>query len=323
MGNIHDFSIELDKQLHRVIPEEMREDLEIEKVEIVKVNDQKLHGLVFRTKGLDAAPTFYIDDFYGDYKEGWRSAADIAEELFWQYQQAEYISPPQIAREFDFSFDNIKDRLSIRVLDPGRNKEYLADKPYHEVDGGLVAMMDYNPASDWRIAINNDILEKIGVDKETLYEAAVQSMLRIDAPVLTDMTNALFSPERVNLLDMEEPVAPEDRGGMYVLTADSGNCGAAFAAVPDITRKSAEVIGTSCYVLPSSLHEVILVPDEQGIDVKDLHNMVMTANRSVVELKDILSDDVFYYDLHEHSFRNLTADVEHEAEETYDDDLDM
>ena len=64
---------------------------------------------------------------------------------------------------------------------------------------------------------------------------------------------------------------------------------------PDVKEKAAEIIGGDYYILPSSCHEVILVPDTLEVKAKDLCEMVKEANRTVVEDKDILSDNVYHY----------------------------
>jgi len=68
---------------------------------------------------------------------------------------------------------------------------------------------------------------------------------------------------------------------------------------------------------------VLLLPGADSHSLENLHDMVLQANRTVVDARDVLSDDVFFYDSYEHSFKNLTADVKVEEEETYDDDLDI
>ena len=82
---------------------------------------------------------------------------------------------------------------------------------------------------------------------------------------------------------------------MYVLTNTSGSLGAAALFYPDVKEKAAELLGSDYYILPSSVHEVILVPDSAGINAKELCDMVKQANRTVVEEQDILSDNVYHY----------------------------
>jgi len=320
--NINDFYMELDKQFHHIIPKEMSDVLTIDKVEVVKFNDEELHGLTFKTKDRNAAPTFYVDAYFEDFKAGRMAIADISSDMFSMYLNSrEYAPTMTAAEELDFSFETIKDKLSIRVLDPNRNKLFLADKPYFDIDGGLAAIVDINLGKDYRTVVNDNVLEQIGVDKGVLYETALENMASIDAPVLCDMTSAIFG-DRENILNGGK-LEPWEVGQMYVLTNESGISGAAYVTDPEILKKAADVLGSSYYVLPSSIHEVLLLPGADSHSLENLHDMVLQANRTVVDARDVLSDDVFFYDSYEHSFKNLTADVKVEEEETYDDDLDI
>jgi hypothetical protein len=127
------------------------------------------------------------------------------------------------------------------------------------------------------------------------------------------MTQALFGPGKENLPDRSVPIDPADIGGMYVLTTESGTLGASALYYPDVKEKAAEVIGCSYYVLPSSTHEVILVPDAAGIDEKELCSMVKQANRTVVEPKDVLSDNVYHFDKDTKELSKVSDDRERDS----------
>lgn len=55
-------------------------------------------------------------------------------------------------------------------------------------------------------------------------------------------------------------------------------------------------LGEPFYILPSSRHEVILLPDRCGLETADLAEMVKDVNRQVVDEKDVLSDHVYHFD---------------------------
>lgn len=290
-----DFMDAVKRNIENFLPDDVYENVEISETVVVKMNDQKLHGLVIREKGSDAAPTFYMDDMFERYSQG-EDLGSLMTELANQYSFAKDMPKPP---EVDLSWDNVKDKLTVRLLEKKRNREFLSTMPYVSVGHGLAIIADINMGEDrggdWRIAINNNVLESLGVDKERLFSDAMSNAKIYDPPTLVDMTNALFSQEKNNLLDREEPIAPEDLGGMYVLTNSTGSLGAAALFYPDVKEKAAELMGSDYYILPSSVHEVILVPDNPSIDAKDLCKMVKEANRTVVEEKDILSDNVYHY----------------------------
>lgn len=298
------------EELPDFLPDEIASGLIIDDVEISKMNDQKLHGLTFRPKGSDAAPTLYVDDLYERHENG-EDIGFLLVDLANRYDVARHApTPPTV----DLSWDSVRNDLTVRLLEKKRNIDFLSNMPYVDVGNGLAMIADINMPGDrdgdWRIAINHGVMDQLGVDRNELFLNAMDSAVTKEPAVLTDMTQALFSPDKENLLDRTEPLEPMDVGGMYVLTNESGNLGASALFYPDVKEKAAEMLGCGYYVLPSSVHECILVPESAGINEKELCDMVKQANRTVVEPKDVLSDNVYHYD---RDSRNLSK-VEPERE---------
>lgn len=308
MLDIREFIEEMKSEVMSRLPDDVTGDILVDDVEVVKMNDQKLHGLTFKMPGVDAAPTLYVDEMYEAYKDG-ADLGYLATEMADMYSASRNaVAPPEV----DLSYDNVKDKLTVRLLEKKRNHEFLSTMPYVSVGHGLAVIADINMGEDrggdWRIAINNGVLESLGVDKESLFSDAMSNAKIYDPASLVDMSSALFSPEKVNLLEREEPIAPEDIGGMYVLTNSTGSLGAAALFYPDVKEKAAEILGGDYYILPSSVHEVILVPASAGINEKELCDMVKQANRTVVDERDILSDDVYHYSRDERRLDKVSAE---------------
>ena len=90
---------------------------------------------------------------------------------------------------------------------------------------------------------------------------------------------------------------PMDRSAipMYIMTNRQEVNGASVLLYDDVLQTFALKKKTDFYILPSSIHEVILVPSDRIDNPSDLFTMVEDANRTVVALGDILSDSVYYY----------------------------
>lgn len=61
-------------------------------------------------------------------------------------------------------------------------------------------------------------------------------------------------------------------------------------------EKVAELLGTNYYVLPSSIHELLILPDNGSMQLSELEAMVREVNATQVAPEDRLSDKVQYYD---------------------------
>ena len=103
------------------------------------------------------------------------------------------------------------------------------------------------------------------------------------------------SPESESSSSEEEPeeVASDV---MYVLTNRLRSHGAAAVLYEGCLEKIAAELACNYYVLPSSIHEVILTPDRHGFSYEELSSMVKEINESQVREEEVLSDHAYYYD---------------------------
>ena len=83
---------------------------------------------------------------------------------------------------------------------------------------------------------------------------------------------------------------------MYVLTNKQKMFGAGVIFYPGILELIESILGDHFYILPSSVHECILVPDQGQYSRIELKRMVKEVNDSQVEDEEILSYEIYYYD---------------------------
>lgn len=84
---------------------------------------------------------------------------------------------------------------------------------------------------------------------------------------------------------------------MYVATNVNGVNGASVMLYDDLLKNFANKIGKNLFILPSSTHELILVPDTGFMNAKDIKSMVMDVNETQVAADEILSNNVYYFSL--------------------------
>ena len=316
-----DFMEMAKQEILRQLPEDVSAGLSLKEVEVVKINDQKNHGFCFQKDGSKASPTLYLDQAYDLFRHG-ASLERLMGDVTRAYLES--IDRGLDPAEPDLSFDNIRDKLSLRLVETKRNREYLLDKPYLDVGNGLALICDVqlsrNMSECWRTVVNNGIAEANGYDKNELFQEAIRSAVKIDPPEMKDLQDVVFGDkDGRNLLsgtkDLQDVVfgdkdgrnllsgtdAPlKDNAGslepIYLISSRSRQFGAAAFFYPGVKEQAADILGEGYTVLPSSLHEILLVPDSSRIPVSDLQNMVKETNRSQVEPKDILSDNIYHFD---------------------------
>ena len=202
----------------------------------------------------------------------------------------------------DLSYDNIRDKITMRLVEIRRNRQFLKDRPYMNVGNGLAVICDIQvegAGGAGVISITNDMAKQNGYDKRILFENAMEDAWHNAPPTLCDMQESVLGITGENLLTEGASFDPADKSMMYVLSNRDCQFGAVSMFYPDVQKRISETFREGYYALPSSLHEYLIIPESAGIDVKELSDMVRSANRneSVVSPKDVLSDQVLHYDM--------------------------
>ena len=86
---------------------------------------------------------------------------------------------------------------------------------------------------------------------------------------------------------------------MWVLSNELNMNGASALLYEGVLDRIGERFSGSFYILPSSLHEVIVVK-EGDCDCDSLREIVQTVNRTTLKEKDFLSDTVLHYNYTNH-----------------------
>lgn len=273
---------------------------------VIKANDRKLTALVISAPKdkSTAVPCIYLDDFYDRYSNG-AHLFDLLDEIAGlRNLRDDYLDDIDLGILNRYSV--VRERLVIKMCDPALNKEMLQNK-VHTIEGEFAALyyIDLAPGDDTQgmVAIDYSMLQKWDVSTVQLRKDAILSELQ-RGYVLYTMENLLCSmsgmEDKVNLLeqagtDHTKPIIPEML--MYVLTNNSMMFGASAIMQSQIMDQACSVIGTDkLVVLPSSIHEVLLLPISEYPDITMLSGIVKEVNSTQVDPADLLSDKVQIYD---------------------------
>ena len=263
--------------------------IELEEQIITKAQRGELTGLIFKEPGTVCAPTFYVEDFYDMYKEG-RSLKDLSAIVVQDAYR--YIHNPPDFPDIDPGVLTGQGLLGVRLLNKSGNRDYLKNVTYLDVGCGFALIAEIR-SGDFRAVITNGLMDSLDMTKESLFERALEDSSMNDRATLFDLADMLpaFPQGNMNLLDSADgtvlpPVA------LYVLSNESSFWGAAVLFYPGMLARLSELMGGSFYVLPSSVHEVLLLPVTEG-DPQKLVDIIRSANRTVTDSDVFLADELF------------------------------
>ena len=195
-------------------------------------------------------------------------------------------------------YSKMKELLTLQLLSSNGNGYKLDDVPYRKVeDMTLIYRFDLGDTGNGRttILVTNDMIRRYDIDEEQLHQ---------------DAMSATVNNRPASLRNMAEVLSIGDGEGsspLWVATVDGGMNGASVIQYPGFLDQAARTLGSDFFVLPSSIHEVLLYQDDGTIGRKDLEEMVQSINEFEVAPADRLSDFVYHYDSKERVFENARS----------------
>lgn len=283
------------------------DDVKVEVKKVRKNNDVRLHGLIISKEQVSVSPTIYLDGFFKDYQQG-KTLGDIVYEIVDIYEKNKVSA--NINLDFFLDYSAVKGRIFIKVINYDKNKEMLEEVP-HIRFMDLAAVCYYAYINDFlgngSIQIETGHLDRWGISEEELFAAAksnTRNKLGIEIKgmdeILLEMLNE--NGEEIDKEDLKSMLQhPEKEVPMYIMTLKGRYFGAACIFYEEMLAAFGRQCQKSFYILPSSIHELILVPDSGKEKPGVLRRMVQEVNAGHVAPEERLSDNVYYYNLQDGS----------------------
>lgn len=261
---------------------------------VIKNNGCEMDGLVIMEKGKDIAPTIYLDSLYELYTNGENIKSIIRQiELIYEQNKNNVTFDVNILKHFD----TIKDRIVYKVVNYRSNEKLLEQVPHKRIlDLAVVfyCLLDNEYGRSATALIYNNNLKNWNVTIDDVYKAALKNTPDLLHSKISSMA-ALFEKCGVNVDGEEVDLKDYVPSDMYVLTNESKLNGAACILYENVLYDFAQKLGADLYILPSSVHEVILLPKLSVFEKDELVNMVKEVNTEGVAADEVLSDHVYEY----------------------------
>ena len=315
--NFEEFINTIKDTIKDYLPEEYK-DAEVNLLENRKLNTHYT-GLTVTRKGDTLAPTINLNALFENYgQQTENNLASVMEELTSVIQHTP--GKFDIGRVMDY--DRVKKNLFMKLSAAEKNADVLEHTPHITKEDLALTfhiMLDQGEKGTATTMITDKMMDAYGVDLEKLYQDALHNSPVIAPAQIENMGEVL---ERMMLEDMKAAGAPAEviqemekdlqetsrDNPMTVITNDRSTDGAAAIFYPGVMDQVGERLNGDYFILPSSVHEILVVPDDGNISFRELTDMVKEVNRTQVAPEDRLTDQVYHYD---------TADRIFEKAETF------
>lgn len=255
----------------------------IRKVRVLKNNGVWLDGFSYQVQGHQEQPTVYVNHYYREEPEP-GELEEIAE-LVLQIMRESVLEPDLDLREV-MDYEKMRDHIFYRLISQEQNRELLEEVPHVPwMDLAIVFYLKIpeHLVKNATVLIRRNHMERWGVTLKEMYRTAAENMEKI--PVF------LHPLEQF----LEEYGLGDVRSGMYVLSNSQKEYGAAVIVDPKVQRMCAVRFGEDYYVLPSSIHELILLPKSMASSREELDELVREVNVCCVSQEEVLSGHAYLY----------------------------
>lgn len=258
----------------------------------IKNNSTQKDSISILFTGENVSPAIYLDYFYERYRET-VPVEQIAEQILVCYCHSKKTGRTDFS--FYLDFEKVKEHIFCKIVNYEKNMPVLDLIPHERfLDLAIVYYCEVESDSfgTGTVLVQNTHLLLWGIDQKRLHETAVYNTLhdaRYDlveiSELVEDMTGVAVDSRLARVLPM------------YVLTNNKKYFGAVNLYFNEVLEEIAEQLEADYYVLPSSIHECMVVPAEDSVKLHgaDYQEMVQEINDEFVAPEEILSDSVYRY----------------------------
>jgi len=260
---------------------------------VTKNNGVNLTGINIMEKDSHISPTIYLNDAYEIYENN-QNLGSIVKKIMDVYEEN------RVGKDFDISFfsdyEKVKRKLTFRLINKEMNEEFLKDVPYEVFyDLAIVCYCTIlrEDIGSGSILIKNEHLKLWKLEKDDLIKDAIKNMPRLfpmELKSMLEMIGELFEDK-----EQEQEFLGITHVPMYVLTNTNRVHGASSMVYENVLQEIAKKWDSDFYILPSSVHEVILLPAKEVMEKDNLSQMVADINSTQLEQEEILANHAYLY----------------------------
>lgn len=286
MGKIYNYT-EYRTRVFQILCEEYGEDI-IREIEVTGNNNTKSKGISFRAGTNTASPIIYFEDNKKQYTEcDVKKFVKTAEKLFKKIKRFTDKEVKECC-----SWKAMRGRIFPKVINYEKNKEMLTRTPHVRfLDLAVVFFYQtselYPDLGEGAVTVHERMKQVWGVNEEKLMKHAMEN-LRDQECNLKNLGELLG----MYGLDAKDGVET----ALHILAVYNGMYGAAAMLNRQFMEEACDTLGCSkIWIIPSSVHEVLLLPHGCSVETHDLHLMCVEVNQTL-EQEDVLSNSIYVYD---------------------------
>lgn len=288
------FGEQLAETLSDHLPTELQ-DLMVQMEWKPKLNGMEKPGLSLMRPGEQTGAVLYLDGYYEAFRQGasWETILQDAAQACSRAMEQQKAFAGSVRAE---AFDPAAHPIVLQLVNRNRNRRLLQEVPCRMFgDFAMVyrICVPAEPGSQASILLDHRMLQRLSLSPEALHEQAVRQSQELLEPTFSPLMGLAMGQSARLLSDPQaEGCSPEP----YVLSNTKVWNGAAALLYPGVPEQLEERMGAGYYLLPSSVHEWMVLPRDCGLTEREMQDLVRSANQDAVAAEEFLGDRAYQYD---------------------------
>lgn len=298
------FSLKVQMEVQKQLGKEF--DVKVQRV--IKNNDTVLQGLVICKQKDHLAPTIYLNAYFEEFKRG-MEMQEIISRILHVYEQNADVSFANGNVEELADFNNLRDKVAYRLIHRESNQELLKEIPYVEFldlaivfylileeskHGQMTALIYNSHMASWRTTIE-ELYQLAKKNTPELLPAQIKTMKEVLTGILSENMKESLCNIGGDDDEIIDELLGEDQVPLYILSNKRQMNGACCILYESCLERFAAEQGADLLILPSSIHETLLMPEQEGTSYQEISAMVNEINQSEVLEEDRLSNQIYRY----------------------------
>lgn len=300
-----EFQEELEKQLREGLGNSVHVSNEMR----IRNNGKREPVLNIRRNGSSQITTCSTENLYKAYCENPDCLESVTESIMQDFKKFDKL---EWVKEKIMSYQSAREQLHLKLINAKANHERLGQLPHFPyLDLAVIFYVTVETETEdiMTVEVTKDLLNAWHMDINDIYRDAFQNMKKEAIPPkpLSEVMKDLFQMEFGDGdIDLETWIKLKAMGRtmeneMYVLTNPRSLLGACRLLDVDALQGISDKLGCNLYLIPSSLHEIIILPAKDKPEV--IGNMIMGINETEVEAQDRLSNALYLFEIDTRSTR--------------------
>lgn len=275
-----------------IMQQKLGEDYKVFIRKTVKNNSVELAGVAIERPGDNIAPLFYVADEEIDVC----GAKTVAEHIVAQYKTNKSIerfdTNHLLTREY------LLNNVEPKAIGYEANKVSLKAMPHRrvaDIAGIYIVVVSEEDEGITSYTVTHEIMEKLHLDMQELDTAAKRNYFKKRQIQLLDVLQTMQELRTGMVSEANVGEVEISRENMYTLRDSRKINGASVILYDEILQKVADKADGNLIILPSSIHEVMIIKEEAGIDIDYVKKMVKDINNTAVDPQEVLTNSVYKY----------------------------